>query len=167
MTVSLKAAVLNNLNATRYFFVKESVNENGNPVLILTKMISGRPVTIHLEVVKGGLWINPPKYTFTATVSHFDFIERETRWTRRKDTIVNVVAALMKAEVWPFIENKKFFSVNESCKSFGKKKGLKDRVKEEFNDALNPKARERRDVAKRKALEKRATELLKGKKHAG
>jgi hypothetical protein len=161
MSVSLKAAVKNNLQATKYFFVREETSEAGNPVLVLTRRISGRPVTLHLEVVKGGLWIKPPKYTFTSTVSHFDFIETETRWTRRKDIIVNVVAALMKAAVWPFISNKKFFTVNENCKSFGKKRGLKDRVTQEFHDALDPKAREMRDKAKMKELEKKASQLLK------
>ena len=162
MSISMKAAVKNNLQATKYFFVRESTSETGNPVLILTKKVSGRPVTIHLEVTRSGLWINPPKYTFTSTISHFDFIEQELRWTRRKDIITNVVAALMKAEVWPFIENKKFFSVNENCASFKKRKGLRGRVMEEFHDCLDPKARDKRDAAKMKEIEKRATALLKG-----
>ena len=161
MSVSLKAAVKNNLQATNYFIVRESTSANGNPEFVLTKKVSGRPVTLHLELSKGGLWINPPKYMFTSTVSHFDFIETETRWTRRKDIITNVVAALMKAEVWPFISNKKFFSVNENCKSFKKKEGLKSRVMEEFQDCLDPKLREKRDGDRIKEVEKRATEMLK------
>ena len=161
MSVSLKAAVKNNLLATNYFIVRESTSANGNPELVLTKKVSGRPVTIHLEVIKGGLWINPPRYTFSSSVSHFDFAETEMRWTRRKDIILNVVAALMKASVWPFIENKKFFSVNEKCVSFKKKDGLKSRVMGEFQDCLNPKSREKRDVGRMKDVEKKATELLK------
>ena len=167
MSVSLKAAVKNNLQATGYFFVKEETSPAGTPLLVLTRKVSGRPVTIYLEVTKTGLWINPPKYTFTSTVSHFDFVEQETRWTRRKDIIVNVVAALMKASVWPFIQNKNFFSVNENCRSFTKKKGLRDRVTEEFQDALNPKAREKRDIAKKRELEKTASALLARGKKAG
>jgi len=161
MSVSLKSAVKNNLLATRYFFVNETRGGNGNTVLVLTKKVSGRPVTIHLEVKEDGLWINPPKYTFTSTVSHFDFLEQETRWTRRKDIILRIVDSLMRAEVWPFIQNKKFFSVNENCASFSKKKGLKDRVTGEFQDCFGPRTRKKIDKEKTKELEKKATELIK------
>lgn len=163
MALSLKSVVKNNLIATNYFHVRESTSERGNPVFILTRRTGGRPVTIHLEVVKGGLWVNPPKYTFTSTVSHFDFVEQEQRWTRRKDVIMNLVAALMKAEIWPFIQNKKFFSVNENCRSFKKKKGLKNRVMDEFHSTLDPKNRSKKDEAKMKELKEQADKLL-GKK---
>jgi hypothetical protein len=68
----------------------------------------------------------------------------------------------MKAAVWPFIQNKKFFSVNENCASFKKKEGLKNRVMEEFQDCLNPKIRERRDKETLKDLKKKADALLNG-----
>jgi len=160
MALSLKAVVKNNLIATNYFHVKESMSEGGNPMFILTRRVSGRPVTIHLEVVKGGLWVNPPKYTFVSTISHFDFIEQETRWTRRKDIIMNVVAMLMKAEIWPFILNKKFFSVNKNCRAFQKKKGLRSRVMDEFHATLDPKKRVTRNPKQMAELRKKADQLL-------
>jgi hypothetical protein len=61
MPVSLRAAVKNNLLATNYFFVRESTSENGNSVFILTKKVSGRPVSIHLEVIKGGVMDQSPE----------------------------------------------------------------------------------------------------------
>jgi glycogen debranching enzyme len=164
MAVSLRAVVKNNLQATGYFLVNESKSAQGNTLFSLTKKVGGRPVTIHLELVNGGLWVNPPKYTFSSTVSHFDFTEQEQRWTRRKDIITNVVAALMKAEVWSFIQNKNFFTVNENCKSFQKQKDLKTRVLEEFKDCLDPKSRVKRDAAKMKELTEKASTLLKGVK---
>ena len=159
------AVIKNNLMATKYFFVKESRSGAGNKTLVLTRRISGRPVTVNLEFTKdGGVWLNPATYTFSSTISHFDYKESEQRWTRRKDIILGLVAVLQKASVWPFISNKKFFAINENCKALRRKKALKARVSDEMFDALQPRRRAKRDKAALKKLKKQADALLKEKK---
>lgn len=131
--------IKNNLIVTGYFLLDYSRSVHGNKVISLSRKVGGRPVTINLEFIKnGGVWVNPAKYTFVSRTSHFDYNESEKRWSRRKDIILGLVRKLQQAEVWPFITNKNFFQVNENCSSFKKKKGLKNRVKDEMFVTLEP-----------------------------
>lgn len=162
MSTTLFTVVKNNLAVTRYFFLEESKSAAGNRVLVLTRKIAGRPVTVNLEFTRdGSVWLNPATYTFTSTISHFDYKDSEQRWTRRKDVILGLVKALQKASVWPFITNKKFFDVNENCKSLKKKKTLKGRVADEMFEVMNPRKRAKKDREKMARLKKQADAMLK------
>lgn len=161
MAKSLFSVVKNNLNVTGFFHLNEFVNEAGNKVLSLTREISGTPVTVHLEFDGDGVYINPARYTFVSRISHFDYTEEETRWTRRKSVMLGLVMKLQKAEVWPFISNKGFFKINENCRSLNKKR-LRGRVQDEMDAALQPQKRAKIDREKIGALKKEADKLLKG-----
>ncbi len=157
---SLYSVVKNNLMVTKLFFLSDSISESGNKVLVLTRKIGSKPVTVNLEFKSDGLYVIPPKYTFRSSVSHCDYLVEEQRWTRRKDTIFCLVKALKKATVWSFIKNKEFFKINENCKTFSKMKSLKNNVQKQIFDVLNDdsKKKSRKEV---KELDKQATQLLK------
>lgn len=161
MSKSVFSVVKNNLSVTGYFLINEARSETGNRVLSLSRQINGEPVTIDLEFTKnGGVWINPAKYIFKSRISHFDYAESERRWTRRKNIMLDLVMKLQKADVWPFITNKKFFQVNENCSSFKKRKSLQNRVAEEMFSIMQPQKRDEKK-AKIRELKKKADKLLK------
>lgn len=163
MSKSVFSIVKNNLSVTGYFLINESRSESGNRVLSLSREIKGAPVTIDLEFTRdGGVWINPAKYIYTSRISHFDYAEPERRWTRRKNIMLGLVMKLQKADIWPFITNKKFFQVNENCSSFKKHKSLKNRVSDEMFSALEPQKRDKRDKAEIQKFTKKADKMLKG-----
>ena len=165
MAKSVFSVVKNNLAVTKYFLLDESRSPTGNRVLTLTRQISGTPVTVDLEFTKdGGVWIRPARYTFTSRVSHFDYAEPETRWTRRKNVMLGLVKKLQLADVWPFISNKTFFTINENCTSFSKTKSLRHKAVREMSEAFQPQKRAKKDRATSKQLEKQATEMLKNGK---
>lgn len=127
---SSKQAVISRLLSQRYF----SVATQGED-LVLIRNFGGRPLKLILENVdKGKFWVYPPTYYFYSTTSHFDYMEEENRYSRRKTTITSIVRKLKESGVWDLIENKNFFRVNNNNKSMDR-----DKVYKEYNRVLREK----------------------------
>ena len=107
---------------------KFSVARKGKDLSLL-KLVAGRPVTIFLKDCGDGYWIEPPKREFVCTYSHFEFQDREQRYTRQKGTLLSVVKHLKTTKVWDFILNKNFFVPN-SCNSKMDKRSVRDQYRE-------------------------------------
>jgi hypothetical protein len=89
--------------------------------LQLIKMIGKRPVTIFLRRELTGFVIEPPKYDFRSSNSHFEFTMLEKRCTRRKGILLGLVEHLQKTKMWDFVLNKDFFTPNQNNPKMNKK----------------------------------------------
>lgn len=117
---------VNNMIAERRF----SVARKGKDVWLI-KMVGGRPVTVVLKYLDEGYWLEPPSHEYQCSYSHFDYTEPETRYTRRKTVIIQLVAQLKKTGLWKFIVNKNFFEPNKANKKIDK-----ELISSQFNEML-------------------------------
>ena len=89
--------------------------------IILVKMVGKRPVTIVLKWNGSGFWLENPGRDDRCVNSFFDYTVTPKRATRNKDLIRLVVKHLKETSLWPFIENKGFFVINQYNKKAKKK----------------------------------------------
>ncbi len=104
------ASVIAQLETEKHYKVRHTKDK-----IFLTKMIAKKPITFTLvrDVEQKGYVMLPCNYTFRSTISHFDYCEDESRFTRNKGVIKSFLRTLQDSFVWKYIANKdSFLKVN-------------------------------------------------------
>ena len=102
--------------------------------IFLTKMITKKPITFTLvrDIESRGYIMMPCNYTFRSSVSHFDYYEDESRFTRNKGVIKSFLKTLQNSFIWKYISNKDSFlkvnSFNIKSKKDNARKELKNMI---------------------------------------
>lgn len=109
--------------------------ENQAKAIMMTRLFSGRSITVMLQRELNGLYtLSHPGYDYVSTNSHFaSTIAVDKRLCLNKNLLHSLVSTLRKAEIWDLIANKQFLKLNESNKSVSVKKS---RISKELEDLL-------------------------------
>ena len=84
--------------------------------IFLSKIVSGKAMSLDIMFVPGGLEIKPAVYRYTSGNAHFDYSQSEFRWARRKSVFLAVVKLFKKADLWGNVLDKDFFVPNQNNK---------------------------------------------------
>ena len=103
------------------YILREIYGDSRNQVIISYPVIEIINLKMDIEYStkllydskKGLFEIQPPTYRFYSKISHFDFRKPESRWSRRKDRIFQLIKILKYSGLWEMVSNKDFLVINE------------------------------------------------------
>lgn len=100
----------------------------GQREISMHRKVGKHHISVRVEESSDGLFkINPAGYTFQSSTSHYTYAEKETRWSRNKNTLRAILNSLKNSAVIDYISNiDEFIVINRNCKKSNKKKLAED-----------------------------------------